>query len=318
MPSIKTWRQLAIAAYSVAGFALSVAGYSAATTAANINALRAAQKRLEKYQVRMTAEMENALSAASVRGSALPLDNRPVVRPDWPALVHKVMPSVVALSAIDKPKGLAEHNRAWSIPGVQQNLATQLMTRYQAWQEDWGKADAKLHWQVICGGVATGDGRQILTVAHCVKDERAVRVRTAGGQWRDAQVVGADIPHDVAVLDISGPPLKPIPIAPVLPRQGQDVMAVGSPAGYGFAVSTGIVSWYGRDGSMLSPAPFMQVTAPIIGGNSGGVVVNARGEAVSLVSYGFLGGGFTQTIPIDRVVKVARELESRRNSSVTL
>ncbi|MCE3142790.1 S1C family serine protease, partial [Klebsiella pneumoniae] len=90
---------------------------------------------------------------------------------------------------------------------------------------------------------------------------------------------------------------------------GQDVMAIGSPGGYGFAVGVGIVAWYGRDSAMLSPDDFMLVTASIIGGNSGGVVVNTRGEAVSLVSYGY--GIYTQTVPIDRAQTVAAEIERR-------
>ena len=79
--------------------------------------------------------------------------------------------------------------------------------------------------------------------------------------------------------------------------------------GYGFAVGVGIVAWYGRDAAMLSPDDFMLVTASIIGGNSGGVVVNTRGEAVSLVSYGY--GIYTQTVPIDRAQAVAAEIERR-------
>lgn len=53
----------------------------------------------------------------------------------------------------------------------------------------------------------------------------------------------------------------------------------------------------------------MLVTASIIGGNSGGVVVNTRGEAVSLVSYGY--GIYTQTVPIDRAQAVAAAIERR-------
>ena len=71
----------------------------------------------------------------------------------------------------------------------------------------------------------------------------------------------------------------------------------------------GIVAWHGRDASMLYPDDFMLVTASVIGGNSGGVVVNTRGEAVSLVSYGY--AIYTQTVPIDRALAVADVLEQR-------
>ena len=218
------------------------------------------------------------------------------------------MPSVVALAGIDKPYGTGQNNHAWRIPGVQQNAATAALTHVRAWHRDWPKEDAKRRQRIICGGVAV-EGNKVLTVAHCVEGQEALRVRTAAGEWREARVIGADISRDVALIEIEGDPLPPIPVAGVMPRQGQDVMAIGSPGGYGFAVGVGIVAWYGRDAAMLSPDDFMLVTASIIGGNSGGVVVNTRGEAVSLVSYGY--GIYTQTVPIDRAQTVAAEIERR-------
>ncbi|MFW9453851.1 S1C family serine protease, partial [Xanthomonas euvesicatoria] len=223
-------------------------------------------------------------------------------------LAERAMPSVVALAGIDKPYGTGQNNHAWRIPGVQQNAATAALTHVRAWHRDWPKEDAKRRQRIICGGVAV-EGNKVLTVAHCVEGQEALRVRTAGGEWREARVIGADISRDVALIEIEGDPLPPIPVAGVMPRQGQDVMAIGSPGGYGFAVGVGIVAWYGRDAAMLSPDDFMLVTASIIGGNSGGVVVNTRGEAVSLVSYGY--GIYTQTVPIDRAQTVAAEIERR-------
>lgn len=306
MNRAKAWRRAALATYIAAGAALTLAGYTVATTAANAHTLRDTRERIEDFQREQTAIAENAISAASVRRGTLPPDTRPHVAPDWPELAERAMPSVVALAGIEKPFGLAENNHAWLIPGVQQNAATAALTRVRAWHRDWPKEDAKRRQRIICGGVAV-EGNKVLTVAHCVEGQEALRVRTAAGEWREARVIGADISRDVALVEIEGDPLPPIPLASVAPRQGQDVMAIGSPGGYGFAVGVGIVAWYGRDSAMLSPDDFMLVTASIIGGNSGGVVVNTRGEAVSLVSYGY--GIYTQTVPIDRALAVAGDLE---------
>ncbi|WP_036422789.1 S1 family peptidase, partial [Morganella morganii] len=209
------------------------------------------------------------------------------------------------LSAIEQPYGFAENSPAWLIPGVQQNAATAALTHYRAWQKGWAKQDAKRQHQTICGGFVI-EGNRVLTAAHCVDRQEALRIRTAGGEWRAAHVVGADVTQDVALLEFEGDPLPPIKVANTLPRPGQDVMAIGSPSGYGFAVGVGIVAWHGLDAKMLSPNDFMLVTASVVGGNSGGVVVNTHGEAVSLVSYG--SGSYTQTVPIDRALTVAGQL----------
>lgn len=306
MSHVKAWRRAALSAYIAAGTALTLAGYAVATTAANARVLHDTSDRVEDFQRAQVALIENAISAASVRRGTLPPDTRPRVVPDWPDVAERAMPSVVALAGLEKPKGLAESNHAWRIPGIQQNAATAALTRVRAWLRDWPKEDAKRQQRINCSGVAVPENK-VLTVAHCVEDQEALRVRTAAGEWRNARVIGADMARDIALIEIEGYPLPPIPLASVMPRQGQDVMAIGSPGGYGFAVGVGIVAWYGRDASMLLPDDFMLVTASVIGGNSGGVVLNARGEAVSLVSYGY--GTYTQTVPMDRAQAIAAEIE---------
>ncbi|QCZ91939.1 hypothetical protein DOO79_24050 (plasmid) [Xanthomonas citri pv. punicae] len=161
--------------------------------------------------------------------------------------------------------------------------------------------DAKRRQRIICGGVAV-EGNKVLTVAHCVEGQEALRVRTAAGEWRAARVIGADIARDVALIEIEGDPLPPIPIARVMPRQGQDVMAIGSPGGYGFAVGVGIVAWH---------AAMPQCSTRRLHAGDGfrhrrqlrRCCGEHQGEAVSLVSYGY--GIYTQTVPIDRAQAVA-------------
>jgi hypothetical protein len=63
-------------------------------------------------------------------------------------------------------------------------------------------------------------------------------------------------------------------------------------------MSAGIVSRHGQVGGLIGAAGMLQIDAPIAGGNSGGVVVNGRGEAVGLVSHS--AGPFTQAVPIGR------------------
>ena len=72
-------------------------------------------------------------------------------------------------------------------------------------------------------------------------------------------------------------------------------------------MSAGVVSRYGSAAGMFATRPMLQIAAPVIGGNSGGPVFNARGEAVGMVSFGK--EQFQQTVPIGRVLDVAGELQ---------
>lgn len=158
-------------------------------------------------------------------------------------------------------------------------------------------------------GLLIGDGRQVATAGHVLSGTEAVRVKLASGEWRPARVAGVDPSLDVALLRIEGEPGRPVTPAPAMPRQGQAIAAVGAPNGWGFSLSAGIVSRYGEASGMFQTQPMMQIDASVTGGNSGGPVFNARGEAVGMVSFGK--GAFNQAVPIGRVLEVAGEIERR-------
>lgn len=121
------------------------------------------------------------------------------------------------------------------------------------------------------------------------KDGRTARVRGVLGDWAD---------RDVALLAIEplpGRKPKPLKIAETLPRKGEQVVAFGAPLGFSFTASDGLVSAI-RNGAELtsefrglgfnldydSRVTWLQTTAPISRGNSGGPLVNVRGEVVGL------------------------------------
>lgn len=308
MSSVKTWRRTALSAYIVAGVALPLAGYALATTQANVNAIAAAQQRLSDTEWRDHLEDDNQASAASAAGEGMCLDSRPYSPAvDWSAVGGRVMPSVVMVSVIEQAKGDGSRNRAWLIPGVETNQATAWLTRYRAWRHGWAKADQEREWVTMGAGFLIGDGHQVATAGHVISGSEGVRVKLAGGEWRAARVVGVDYAQDVALLRIDGQPGQPVAIAPAMPPQGQAVAAIGSPNGWGFSVSAGLVSRYGSAAGMFATRPMLQIAAPVIGGNSGGPVFNTRGEAVGMVSFGK--AEFQQTVPIGRVLAVAAQLE---------
>lgn len=308
MSSVKTWRQAALAAYVSAGFALPLAGYALATTQANVNAVAAAQQRLSDSEWRDHLNNDQQVSAASSAGELLPLDSRPYSPAiDWAAVAVRVAPSVVMVSTLENARGDGGSNRAWLIPGVQTNQATAWLTRYRAWKAEWAKLDQEREWVTMGAGFLIGDGHQVATAGHVLSGTEAVRVKLASGEWRPARMVGVDPSQDVALLRIEGEPGQPVTVAPAMPHQGHAVATIGAPQGWGFSLSAGLVSRYGMAAGMFQDWPMLQIAAPIIGGNSGGLVFNARGEAVGMVSFGKQ--TFNQAVPIGRVLDVAAQLE---------
>jgi S1-C subfamily serine protease len=123
----------------------------------------------------------------------------------------------------------------------------------------------------------------VVTALHVVEEMRAPRVAFADGRSFDAHVVESDKALDLALLEI--PPQRRS--APVLGdatalRPGEEVYAIGYPRRLGFTVSRGIVSFVGR---VMEGTRWIQTDLPINDGNSGGPVVNARGELVGMMSF---------------------------------
>jgi hypothetical protein len=95
---------------------------------------------------------------------------------------------------------------------------------------------------------------------------------------------------DIAIVKIDLPSrqLKPLPLAKALPRKGEDTIAFGAPLGLSFSMSEGIVSSIRtskelRDLKVVDvEGTWLQTTTPISPGNSGGPLVNQRGELVGM------------------------------------
>src|SRR6202030_3396776 len=101
-----------------------------------------------------------------------------------------------------------------------------------------------------------------------------------------AKLVGSDKPSDLALLKVSASDLHPIALGNSDAVQvGDVVLAVGNPLGVGQTVTMGIISAKGRSTSVGdSYEDFLQTDAPINHGNSGGALVNTKGELVGINS----------------------------------
>jgi serine protease Do len=129
-------------------------------------------------------------------------------------------------------------------------------------------------------------------------------------------VVGSDEPSDLALLKIDASDLPVVKLGNSSKlRPGQWVLAIGSPFGFDYSVTAGIVSAKGRALQTEQYVPFIQTDVAINPGNSGGPLFNLKGEVVGVNSqiYSQSGGyqGLSFSIPIDVAAKVARQLKDK-------
>jgi serine protease Do len=112
----------------------------------------------------------------------------------------------------------------------------------------------------------------------------------------DATVVGANRETDIALLKIEASGLPVIPLNPVGrgPRQGQVVLAVGSPEGLDNTMTIGIVSAVGRQPHPDFPMLFIQTDAAINPGNSGGPLLGVEGELIGVNTFMLSENGHSQ------------------------
>jgi Do/DeqQ family serine protease len=136
------------------------------------------------------------------------------------------------------------------------------------------------------GVVVTSDG-YILTNNHVVEHADDVSVDFTDGRTLAAKVIGTDPASDLALLKVDGANLRTLTLGNSdAVHVGDVVLAVGNPLDVGQTVTMGIISAKGRstgvgDGSYED---FLQTDAPINHGNSGGALVNTRGELIGINS----------------------------------
>jgi Do/DeqQ family serine protease len=136
-------------------------------------------------------------------------------------------------------------------------------------------------------GVIVGADGYILTNNHVVAGADDVRVEMTDGRTLAAKVVGTDKASDLALIKVDASGLNPIALANSDNVQvGDVVLAVGNPLGVGQTVTMGIISAKGRSTQAGSGTyeDFLQTDAPINQGNSGGALVNTKGELVGINS----------------------------------
>lgn len=171
-------------------------------------------------------------------------------------------------------------------------------------------------------GFLISDDGYILTNHHVVKDADEIVVALNDRRERLAEVVGADPLSDLALLKIDAQDLPTVKMGNSDHLEvGEWVIAIGSPFGFEYSVTAGIVSAKGRSlpDSSSNYVPFIQTDVAINPGNSGGPLFNLDGEVVGINSQiftrsgGFMGLSFA--IPIDVAMNVVEQLKEKGSVS---
>ncbi len=226
--------------------------------------------------------------------------------PDFTQLVDDVSPAVVNIST----RSSQPASRPQQMPDLQ-NLPPFFREFFERGvpmppQEREGRS-------LGSGFIISKDG-YVLTNNHVVEGAETVIVRLNDRREFIAEIVGTDPRSDVAVLKLDATDLPVVKIADSdNVKRGQWVVAIGSPFGFDYSVTAGIVSATGRALPDESYVPFIQTDVAINPGNSGGPLFNLDGEVVGINSQiftrsgGFMGLSFA--IPMNLAMNVTEQIQ---------
>ncbi len=158
-------------------------------------------------------------------------------------------------------------------------------------------------------GVIVSKQGHILTNHHVVAGMTEIRVQLTDGRNLAAAFIGSDPATDIAVLRIEAANIEPLPLGDSdNVRVGQQIFAVGNPYGLEESVTRGIISAKGRQATSDSAIESIQHDARGNQGNSGGPLLNVRGEIVGINSAIFSRTGGWQGISFAIPSNTARRI----------
>ena len=243
--------------------------------------------------------------------------------PDFTRLVDQVGPAVVSVQAEigSKPQAIAQQGDPRQMPDDEE--IPEFFRRFFGPGMTPGMPGMPGQPNARPRGVSQGTGfiisadGYVLTNHHVVDGADTVRIRMTDRREFVAKVVGSDEQSDVALLKIDGSGLPTLRIGDSRAlKSGQWVVAIGSPFGLDHSVTAGIISAVGRANPYAGQryVPFIQTDVAINRGNSGGPLLDTRGQVVGINSQifsnsgGYMGVSFA--IPIDVAMNAVQQLKA--------
>ena len=224
---------------------------------------------------------------------------------DFSSLVEQVSPAVVSVNVVKKMT--QEELLQQQVPEILRRFFGNqvIIPQQQGPQEKTAYGSAFF---------ISKDG-YLLTNRHVIDDASRITITLNDRRELDATLVGSDERTDIALLKVNGASFPELRIGDSNQlKVGEPVLAIGSPFGFDYSASAGIVSAKSRNMSGETSVPFIQTDAALNPGNSGGPLFNQRGEVVGVNSRIFSGtGGYmglSFSIPIDVAMDVVQQLKT--------
>ena len=248
----------------------------------------------------------SAMTLTSINVTAINSAQAAVTTSDFSDLVQQVTPAVARVN-VTKTVSEAELAKAQTAEVLRQFFGDRLRLPDRA-------VTPAIEHAYGTGFFVTSSG-YMLTNHHVIEGADKITITLNDRTELDATLVGSDERSDVAVLKVQGQKFPALPIGDSNSlKVGEPVLAIGSPFGFDYSASAGIVSAKSRSFSRETSVPFIQTDVALNPGNSGGPLFNQRGEVIGINSRIFSGtGGYmglSFSIPIDAAMDIYEQLKT--------
>ncbi|MEJ2060883.1 MAG: DegQ family serine endoprotease [Gammaproteobacteria bacterium] len=267
--------------------------------------------REQQSQSTVQTPAQPAVTQTAPAATAAP--STPARLPNFTGLVEKAAPAVVSITGVRtlKDNGMAEHLFPQLPPD---SPFRQFFKHFFGPQGPSGPPQNAKERILGSGFIISSDG-YIVTNRHVVVGDSDLKVRLHDRRVFDAKVIGMDKRSDIALVKIDAKDLPTLTLGDSAKlKVGQWVLAIGSPFGFDYSASQGIISALSRNLPDENYVPFIQTDAAVNPGNSGGPLLDLSGQVIGVNSQiftksgGFMGLSFA--IPINVVKDVIAQLKA--------
>lgn len=233
--------------------------------------------------------------------------------PDFTQLVHESAPAVVSITGVRTIKNTGPEQQI--IPNLPPDSPFRKFFKHFFGPNNPFDQPFESKERVLGSGFIISSDGYIVTNRHVVDGDSELKVRLLDRHEYKAKIVGMDKRTDLALLKINGNHLPTLPLGNSNHLQvGQWILAIGNPFGFDYTATQGIISALSRNLPDENYVPFIQTDAAVNPGNSGGPLLNLKGQVVGVNSQiytssgGFMGLSFA--IPINLVKDVINQIKA--------